>query len=126
MREKGFVHILVVIVLIALVALGFVAYKYLPNNPLNNKPSELYLTIDSPTSNTQAVDDVVTIKGRTLPNTTVVLFNLDDQTSVDSDENGNFESQIVLNKGENLITVSAFAEDGQEKTVNIAMNYNPK
>ncbi len=87
-------------------------------------PKTLTLTLDSPKDEELSVNNEILVKGNTLPNTTVVMFNETDEVTVDSDANGNFETTIQLAEGINSLTVTAFAEDGQEKslTVDIVRN----
>lgn len=82
-------------------------------------PKPLTLTLDSPKDEELSVNDEILVKGKTLPNTTVVMFNEADEATVDSDANGNFETTIKLADGINSLTVTAFAEDGQEKSLTV-------
>lgn len=84
------------------------------------------MNLESPTQNTEAVDGEVLIKGKTLPNTTVVLFNNTDEMVIESDSSGGFASNMVLAEGENAITVTAFKDNGEEKTLSVSINYNSK
>lgn len=131
--QAGFTPILIVLVL-ALVAAGgyFVYTKYsqnpnlsqvIPNNIVQKK---VFLNLESPNSSTVAKDGVVEIKGKTLPNVTVVLMNNEDEKMIESDSYGAFQSNMVLKEGENNISVSAFTDDGQEKSVDVSVSYSSK
>lgn len=84
----------------------------------------LFLTIESPTESTQVVDQKVVVKGKTLPGTAVAIYSETDQTSVESDTSGNFEGTINLTDGINTLTVTAFGENGEEKSVTLDVVYD--
>jgi hypothetical protein len=81
--------------------------------------------LDSPTASTSVVDDTILVKGQTLPNTTVTIYNDTDDAMIQSDSSGNFEGKLVLGPGENNLTITAFGDAGEEKSLNLKMTYNP-
>lgn len=134
LEQKGFATILVPILVVVIIAAGSFFYFTRPQtspipkyNPLNTQPASqpLFLKLESPSQETSAVDDTVLIKGQTLPNTTVAMFNEADEATIQSDQNGNFESKLLLGQGDNNLTITAFGDDDQEKTLNLRMSYNP-
>lgn len=84
----------------------------------------LFLSLASPTADTLVTDDQVTIKGETLPNTTVTFYTEENQESTESGSNGKFEGQIALVSGINTLIVSAFAESGEEKSLTLDLVYD--
>lgn len=135
-KESGFAHIIVLLlILAAVVAGGSYLYFYQFNqsktpelNPqqirLVQAPESLFLTLESPTASSQVVDDTVLVKGKTLPNTPVVMFNEVDDLNIQSDSNGNFQGRLTLGQGENDLTISAFGDDGSEKTLTVKISFN--
>lgn len=128
--QKGHTPILVLVIIIVIVSLG--AYFVLQGNtntntslgevPVNQR--NLTLTLDSPNQNTKAYDDEILIRGKTLPNTTVVLFNETDEEILQSDARGNFKGTLLLSQGKNLLTVTAFSDTGEEKSLNLEVDYS--
>ena len=90
--------------------------------PQEEVAPSLTLSLLSPSEGDIAVDGEIVVRGNTLPNTTVVIFTQSDETSVESDEIGNFEETILLVDGENTLTVTAFSDDGQEKSISVSVN----
>lgn len=94
----------------------------IPQVKTESKPLTLQLT--SPGEGDLAVNDEILVKGTTLPNSTVVIYTETDQTSVQSSTSGDFESTVKLTSGINSVNVSAFADDGQEKSMSINVVYD--
>lgn len=79
----------------------------------------LTLVLASPNDGDVVSGDEITVRGKTLPNTTVVFYTETDDNSVESDANGQFDGTIKLGSGINTLTVSAFAENGEEQTTSL-------
>ena len=117
LMQRGFTQIVVLILLLA-VLLGVSVYLLKPKTP--NLPTEtLSLSIDSPREGTLLVDGEVLVKGKTSPGALVVFFTETDENSVEADGAGNFQGSVALSEGINTLVVTAFAEDGQEKTTSL-------
>ncbi len=84
----------------------------------------LTLQLVSPSDGELAVNDEILVKGTTLPNSTVVIYTESDQTSIQSSSSGDFESTVKLTSGINSVNVSAFTDDGQEKSLSIGVVYD--
>jgi hypothetical protein len=128
MNQKGFAPLLLLLGLVIVGVIGFFVYTkfFKPVNPQSASDSvtPLFLTLNSPTADTQATNDKVVVKGKTLPNTTVVLFNETDEATLDSNAKGEFEGTLLLSEGENNLIITAFAENGEEKTLNLTVDYD--
>lgn len=119
--ERGVIPILaLVLVLVAVGAVAFIYYKstYKDSSPVS-QTSPLLLALESPTEGSVISDDQVLVKGKTSPNSTVVFYTDLEENSVDSDSSGKFEGTIKLSAGINTLTVTAFAENGNEKTLTL-------
>jgi len=113
--QKGLAPILILVVIVVVgLALGFFFYKD-KIQQFFAKP--LTLSLESPQEGSLIVDGNVSVKGETLPGAVVVFYTDEDQNSVEADANGNFQGDISLVYGINTLVVTAFSEDGQEKTV---------
>jgi hypothetical protein len=99
-------------------------YKTLIIKPPQIEKKPLTLTIQSPTDASVLSDNVITVKGVTLPNTTVMFYTESDENSVESDASGNFEGEINLENGINTLIVWAFADTGEEKSMIMDLVYD--
>lgn len=84
----------------------------------------LTLTLESPVDEQLFIGEELLVKGKTLPNIPVVVFTDTDTNSTESDEKGSFETTIVLAGGINSLTVSAFADNGEEKSLALNLVYD--
>ncbi|MBI4058586.1 hypothetical protein HY408_02360 [Candidatus Gottesmanbacteria bacterium] len=82
------------------------------------------LSLDSPTQGELVLNQEILVKGKTEPRAVVLIYSDTDIISVDSDEQGNFESTILLTNGINTLTVTAYGLDGQEKSVTVDLLYD--
>lgn len=79
-------------------------------------PPVLFLTLESPTADTQTVDGELLVRGKTLPGTTVAIATDTDDTIVESDATGVFQDTILLTDQSDTLTVTAFGSNGEEQT----------
>ncbi|HJZ05653.1 hypothetical protein A2634_05290 [Candidatus Amesbacteria bacterium RIFCSPHIGHO2_01_FULL_48_32] len=128
-------YVVLGVVLVALIATGAIMWIKRPTKPSpqpqlaqvippSPTPEALFLKLTSPTSGEQAVDGEIIVSGQTLPNTTVLVYTESDQTSVESDSSGLFETTITLGKGSNALTVTAFGDNGDESSQSIDVVYD--
>jgi hypothetical protein len=117
-------------ILAAVLLLGGGAGIYFGLNPATPKPTptpvpvqarpepepELTLSLTSPTIDTIAENKMLKVSGTTLPNIPVVIMTEDFDSSVVSDDTGNFETEVELTGGVNTLVVTAMAENGEEKS----------
>lgn len=134
--QRGIVSLVLVVFLLIVAAGGAGLYYYLQNSStrlpevINKIPvlknRQLTLNLESPSDGTLAVNNRILVKGTTSPNTTVVFYNDIDQSSVESDANGRFEGNLALAEGINSLVVTAFAENGEEKSVTVEIVNDPQ
>jgi len=127
----GFTPVLIVLLLAAAVAVGlflYTQYQAGTTTPPTVTPPEakrpLELTVESPTDATLAEGKRIMVKGKTSPNTTVVIYSDGDQNIVESDSSGKFEGSVGLGNGINALTISAFSDSGEEKSVAMDIVYD--
>lgn len=89
--------------------------KITPITPIIPQP--LILSLESPAEGMIATEEQITVKGQTLPATTVVFYTASDANSVESDADGHFEGVINLTTGINSLTIAAFAANGEERAL---------
>ena len=82
------------------------------------------IEIETPQEGAVAGDKNIEIKGRTLPNSIVVLTTSTDDFVITSDENGTFTKTITLVDDENIITATAYSDSGTSETKEIIVTYN--
>lgn len=122
--RKSFLPGLLVLLLLSCASLVF-AYSYrsrMSKTPdvITPTPKPFFLTVDNLDEPTIALDGELLIKGSTLPNTTVMIYSDLDETSLESDNQGNFQDTIVIDEeAGGLVRITAYSSDGQEKTTTL-------
>ena len=126
--------IIIPFIFILLCVIGYEGYLYyqqtinqqeeviLKPQPVVKKP--LTLIIESPNDSTIVTSDQVLVKGKTLPNTIVTIYTDNTETSLESDTTGNFEGNIKVGNGINTLTVTAFGENDEEKSLVLDVVYD--
>ncbi len=106
-----------------LVLLASLSFYLISKTPLEKsslsetlKPP-LFLSLESPKEKTRVLGDKITVSGKTLPFLAVVFYTENGQGSAESDAKGQFEDVLTLGKDPNNLTVTAFSDQGEEKTV---------
>lgn len=131
--NKVLIIVLVVLGLVSLLVSAFILLKPAttppPPTPVtepSSSPSSPPLTLEltSPADSELSVNREILVTGKTLPNTTVVIFTENDETSVVSDASGAFEGTIALTDGINSLIVTAYGEDGEEKSLTLDIVYD--
>lgn len=84
----------------------------------------LSLILESPSDGMFVSDNKLLVKGKTSPNIPVVFYTETDQGSAESDKTGNFEGSIILGDGINSLTVDAYGNDGEEKSLTVDVVYD--
>jgi len=87
-------------------------------------PPQLSLVITSPEDNSIVSKEKVNISGKTPWRATVVIIYEEGEKIIETDENGNFSTEITLVSGANEIIVSAYDEDSNEVTKTLNLVYS--
>ena len=82
------------------------------------------LSLENPKDGDLIASNKLTSRGKTLPNTTVALFTESDQELVESNSLGVFEGELTLQAGINSLIVTAYGEDGDEKSLELDIVYD--
>lgn len=120
--------ILLAVMVIGGIAIGSVLPKQEAPAPSTSslppvKPA-FTLTLESPSDGEVITDNQITIRGKTSPNTPVVFYTEESENSVESDAKGQFEGTVSLQSGLNTLTVTAFSQDGEEKSTTLDLVYD--
>lgn len=125
----GIVVILALIVVLeaGMVIGGYIYYRKMAEIIQNNQfidslapapaPKPLFLSVDSLNGSLTSVDDEILVSGKTLPNTPVIAYSDADEFALESDTEGNFQDSLLLSNANGLVRVTAYGEDGEEKTL---------
>lgn len=82
------------------------------------------LTVTSPSDHAVVNTSLIKITGKTTPDASVAIYSSEDDTLVTADKDGNFESDLELTGGENIITLTALKPDQTTETVQISVVYS--
>ncbi len=124
-KKKPSNLLLILLIVLILGSVGLVVGLSRMQTPKGHKdaltnlptPKPLFLMVDNPKLGLSAIDGEVLIKGSTLPNTTVVIYSDLDETSVDSDEQGNFQDTVVVGEAGGLVKITAYGDNDQEQSL---------
>ena len=92
--------------------------------PVSRSPKPLFLALLTPTDGQVATNGEIVISGKTLPKSTVLFFTETHDSSTEADARGDFSGTIQLGNGINTLTVTAFSENGEEKSVALDIVYD--
>ncbi|HSV94674.1 MAG TPA: hypothetical protein VLH94_01685 [Spirochaetia bacterium] len=87
--------------------------------PTPIKKSDNQVIIITPQENSVVTESQITLKGSAKPNSSIAIISESDDLIVQSDNDGNFSSEINLINGENAITVTAV--DDQQATTSASI-----
>ncbi len=69
------------------------------------------ISIITPEDHAVVFESLLPVKGTSKPGSTIVIVSDDDEKIIESDENGNFETEIDLVGGENNILFGSYSSD---------------
>lgn len=131
--KKSSKGLIIFVIVALLISVGASLYIWLaPGSPKLiqslpspvSKTSALTLDLQSPKDGELSINNEVLIKGKTLPGITVAIFTENDEATVESNQDGSFESSLKLSEGINSVTVTAFNGEGEEKSTTIDVVYD--
>jgi hypothetical protein len=85
--------------------------------PVTKKFSSFDLNLDNPDDNVIVADKSIIVSGNTSPNVTVVISTEVSDIGLETDDKGHFSKVVTLEKGLNILTLKAFDQNGNEKTI---------
>ena len=76
--------------------------------PLTASPnSSINLNLEQPADNSSVTESPITVSGKTLPGTLVIIFGNAEEKIASASATGTFSAQLKLEDGENQISVTA-------------------
>lgn len=93
------------------------------SHPIPTPNSNNYLTIESPKDEEILDRKTITISGKTLSNTTIIVSTEGSDQVVKPTAMGSYSVTTTIDNGVNLLSVTAIFPDGTEKTVKRTVTY---
>lgn len=92
--------------------------------PTPTPKATIYLSLDSPGEGDVSDKKTITVSGKTIPGSLVVIStDVDDQVITPSSV-GNFSATTTIDNGGNIINVTAIAPNGEEITVRRTVTFS--
>jgi hypothetical protein len=134
-KEKVILSLLSVLVGLFVAALGFYFYqgaRYSPPensdkitvNPTETPKPNVALAITEPEDESVSDKKVITLSGKTDPDSLIIILTEDDEQVLNPSEVGNFTTTVTLVDGENFIQITAIAPNGESVTVDRVVTYS--
>lgn len=93
------------------------------SHPTPTPNSNNYLVIDSPKEEDLTDRKTITISGKTIPGSTVIISTESDDQVVKPTATGTFNATQTIDDGVNIISITAIFPDGTEKTIKRSITY---
>ena len=92
--------------------------------PVTVAPATLTLEVTSPDIDLLTFQSSIVVSGQTIPDTTVLISNQDQNKILQSEFDGSFSTVLELNPGVNDIAVAVFNKNGDQRTINRTVYYS--
>lgn len=86
-------------------------------------PGKPTLEIESPENESITDRKTTEIKGKSQPKAFIVITTNTDDFTLSASDDGSFNQKIALSDDENLITITAYTENGPSETKDLAITY---
>lgn len=90
-----------------------------PSQEINQQDSKL--SISNPENQALIENSKIVVSGSTIANSKLVILGANTDTVITADDNGNYSVEVEIYEGENLITVTAYLEDGKVISKNLTV-----
>lgn len=124
--QRGAAHLILLLVIFLSLSAGYLyftrsfnIFDKLPKSVIPSIVRPLTISLDNVKDGMVVEGDIITVSGRTSPNTVVAIYSETDQNLRESDSRGNFEGKLKLEPGINSLTITAFGENGDEKSLSL-------
>ncbi|HVZ66697.1 MAG TPA: hypothetical protein VG917_00375 [Patescibacteria group bacterium] len=137
MRERIIIVFIAIAIGLLITTLIYFLYqqtKSIPNRTskivLNDNPptptpkSSQYLTVDQPNDESISNKRSIQVKGKTNPNSMVIVSTNQEDISAESTSDGNFSVSITIDAGSNKIIVRSISKDGVEAQATRVVTYS--
>lgn len=92
-------------------------------SPIPDKTTEFELILNEPPNESFQTAQAASVSGKTVQAATVVISTATDEEVLTASSDGSFSTEIILEEGQNEISVTAFTQSGEEKTETKTINY---
>ncbi|MBI5044525.1 MAG: hypothetical protein HZC02_01235 [Candidatus Levybacteria bacterium] len=93
------------------------------SHPTPTPRSANFLSIESPKNESIVENKTITITGKTVPKSTIIVSTVSSDQVVKPSAAGNFSLTQVIDTGVNLVTVTAIFPDGNQQTQQRIVSY---
>lgn len=93
------------------------------SHPTPTPNSNDYLTIDSPKDEEVLDRKTITVSGKTIPNSTVIVSTESEDQVVKPTATGTFSVTATIDDGVNILSITSIFPDGTEKNVKRSISY---
>ena len=100
--------------------------KYSLRGPVTTAPSILILEVTNPDDNLIIFDSPYLITGKASPKTVVLISSETEDMVVSAKTDGSFSINFPLTEGPNKITITAFNQKGEERSLERLVYYSKK
>ena len=83
-----------------------------------------FLNIDTPKDESVTNNKTVTVSGKTIPDATIIISTNSDDQVIPPSSQGDFSTTATIDTGENMITLTAIAPNGEEVKKTITVTYS--
>lgn len=94
------------------------------SHPTPTPNSNDYLAIDSPKDEDVLDRKTITVSGKTLPGSTVIVSTESDDQVVQPTPTGTFSVTATIDDGVNLLSITSIFPDGTEKNIKRSVSYS--
>lgn len=134
-KEKVILSFVAIMIGLAVAGVGFYLYqstKVLPQEKQESsvrvRPSptlspSVLLVIDEPKDETVVDNPVIKITGKTDPEAMIVILTDSDEQVLNPTASGNFSTTVTLEKGTNVIEITAVGQDGDTNSIERTVTY---
>ncbi len=124
-KEKIILSFVAVLIGILVAIIGFFLYQSSKQikpgeikeitieTPAPTPPSDLFLTIERPQDEEVVSKRIITVSGKTIPNAKIVVLTQSNEEAALAASDGSFSTEITLDVDENIIEISAIAQNGE-------------
>lgn len=95
-----------------------------PTNTPTPIEKTVSLEIEEPENEIISQVEKLTIKGKSIPEATIVIIWEEGEDILVADDDGKFETQITLIGGENIIDISAYDDEGNSTSKTLTATYS--
>lgn len=134
-KERTVLAIIAIVIGLIFAGLAFYFYQYTKilshskANPIlvkapspTPKPS-IFLSIESPSDEKLSDKKVISVSGKTNPDTIVTILTKSDFDVLKPSSAGDFSTTVNISDGVNIIRISAIAPNGEEQVVDRTISY---